>query len=385
MRQRIPCGYQQTGLRGALGDVSKVPIPRSRTSRTSRQASPSLEVATQSLPTPPSADSVPLAKSSPSSSPPEEQFVLRAGQLGYQDLQFRGVSTLGSLDNCLFYYYLHWCSLPSDLDSSVILFNVLPRLARGHPFLMDATLAFAAASLRISCPGNPVFVRASHGYLARSIAKQTKELTGGITKTNFEGLYLTACLIAMHTLFQRRYASIRFDEDSSVAEWFYAFRGLRAITLAKPGLYLDSSVACSFPPGGWQNPFKNDVDCLAIHPDLGFMLEALEEEHRAGALDFESHRHALGYLSQILWCPSRPLCVRFLVEARQPFIDSVARREHMALLITGVYLSNIQFLQGLEALVPSAEHDWGQIARFIRPAYRDLLYRGMEVVTNCHV
>jgi hypothetical protein len=249
---------------------------------------------------------------------------------------------------------------------------------------MDATLAFAATSLRISNPKNPLFVTASHGYLVRSISKQTRELTAGITGANFDGLYLTACLIAINTLTHRRFTTIRLKEDSGVAEWFYAFRGLRAITVATPSLYLDSTVACSFPPGGWQNPFKGDIDCSEIHPDLDFMLEAVQQEFRSGDLDYESHRHALGYISRILWFPSRPLCVRFMVEARQPFIDSVARREQVALLLAGVYLSNIQFLDGLEGLIPSAEHDWSQIAKFLKPSYRDLLYRGLEVVTSCH-
>ncbi|KAK0385073.1 hypothetical protein NLU13_7551 [Sarocladium strictum] len=390
-RQRITCGFQQHGRVASLPGVPKVPIPRSHQSEAVAQHSleailPATSPSSSSSPSPSISEeygrSAEASLSDPS--PVCEASLLTPRQLRYQDQQLRGLMAGGSLDNCLFYYYVNWCAWQTTRDTAAVLSWIVPRLAPASQCLMDATLAFAANELRIQHPGNALFVRASHGYIARAIATQARKLASGITRTNFESLYLTACMIAIHTLLQRRFDSTHSGEEGNITVWFHAWRGLRAITLARPGLYLDSSIACSFPPGGWQNPFKGDVDCSAIHPDLEFLLDALNEEHERRPLDYESHRHALGYISQVLWRPSRPLCVRFLVEARQPFIDSVSRGEQMALLITAVYLSNMQFMPGLEVFMPSVDHDWNLIARLLKPAYRDLLDRGSEVVANTY-
>ncbi|KAK4447672.1 hypothetical protein QBC34DRAFT_409283 [Podospora aff. communis PSN243] len=130
----------------------------------------------------------------------------------------------------------------------------VPNLAfAGSQHLADAILAVAALHLRSLTPNDKELVRASHAYMAASLAEYSATLTRGIDNTNAETLFLTAALIAFQSTATRVFmkdelslggrASGQQDEPSKDRNhaagcyaipfsWFHSFQGVKAITAA---------------------------------------------------------------------------------------------------------------------------------------------------------
>ncbi|KAK0733491.1 hypothetical protein B0T26DRAFT_684597 [Lasiosphaeria miniovina] len=129
----------------------------------------------------------------------------------------------------------------------------VPNLAfSGSQHLADAILAVAALHLRSITPNDRELVRASHAYMAATLAEYSAALTKGIDHTNAESLFLTSALIAFQStatrVFMKDELSIEGssginlggkDRQSSAAgsytipfSWFHSFQGVKAITAA---------------------------------------------------------------------------------------------------------------------------------------------------------
>ncbi|KAK3372495.1 hypothetical protein B0H63DRAFT_298809 [Podospora didyma] len=130
----------------------------------------------------------------------------------------------------------------------------VPNLAfSGFQHLADAILAVAALHLRSMNPNDKELVRASHGYMAASLAEYSAALTRGIDHTNAESLFLTSALIAFQSTATRVFmkdelsigggAGSRADGESKERgaaagcyaipfSWFHSFQGVKAITAA---------------------------------------------------------------------------------------------------------------------------------------------------------
>ncbi|KAJ4295979.1 hypothetical protein N0V88_004681 [Collariella sp. IMI 366227] len=129
----------------------------------------------------------------------------------------------------------------------------VPNLAfSGSQHLADAILAVAALHLRSMMPNDKELVRASHAYMAASLAEYSAALTKGINHTNAESLFLTSALIAFQSTATRVFmkdevmvgpgADIDADANKQRNQppgcyaipfsWFHAFQGVKAITAA---------------------------------------------------------------------------------------------------------------------------------------------------------
>ncbi|KAK3695323.1 hypothetical protein B0T22DRAFT_398643 [Podospora appendiculata] len=128
----------------------------------------------------------------------------------------------------------------------------VPNLAfSGSQHLADAILAVAALHLRSLAPNDKDLVRASHAYMAASIAEYSASLARGINSSNAESLFLTSALIAFQStatrvfmkdelsLSTRATADDRGKDRSPAAgcytipfTWFHSFQGVKAITAA---------------------------------------------------------------------------------------------------------------------------------------------------------
>jgi len=131
----------------------------------------------------------------------------------------------------------------------------VPNLAfSGSQHLADAILAVAALHLRSLTPNDKELVRASHAYMAASLAEYSATLTRGIDNSNAESLFLTAALIAFQSTATRVFmkdelslgvpgasghADGQVKESSHAAgcyaipfSWFHSFQGVKAITAA---------------------------------------------------------------------------------------------------------------------------------------------------------
>lgn len=129
----------------------------------------------------------------------------------------------------------------------------VPNLAfSGSQHLADAILAVAALHLRSMLPNDKELVRASHAYMAASLAEYSAALTKGINHTNAESLFLTSALIAFQSTATRVFMKDEVmvgtggDIDADVNKqrnhpsgcyaipfsWFHSFQGVKAITAA---------------------------------------------------------------------------------------------------------------------------------------------------------
>lgn len=128
----------------------------------------------------------------------------------------------------------------------------VPKLAfGGAQHLADAVLAVAALHLRSKSPGDKELIRASHAYMAASIAEYSAALTKGIDQTNAEALFLTSTLIAFQSTATRTFMKdeITFNGMTNKTEegterasqlgvyavpfsYFHSFQGVKAITAA---------------------------------------------------------------------------------------------------------------------------------------------------------
>ncbi|KAL2022777.1 hypothetical protein VTK56DRAFT_4593 [Thermocarpiscus australiensis] len=122
----------------------------------------------------------------------------------------------------------------------------VPNLAfSGSQHLADAILAVAALHLRSLTPDDKELVRASHAYMAASLAEYSAALTKGIDHTNAETLFLTSALIAFQSTATRVFMKDELVDGDPYKQrnptagcyaipfsWFHSFQGVKAITAA---------------------------------------------------------------------------------------------------------------------------------------------------------
>ena len=168
---------------------------------------------------------------------------------------------------------------------------VVPRLAfSGSQHLADAVLAISALHLRSLTPQDKDMVRASHAYMAASIAEYNATLDQGINQANAEALFLTSTLIAFQATATRTFikdepAITGSEEENGVVgapggyavpfSWFHAFQGVKAITAAS-WEYLRQSLVVTHiinSQVALQLDFKSSRDGF-----FGHLLDGLEEE-----------------------------------------------------------------------------------------------------------
>lgn len=254
-------------------------------------------------------------------------------------------------------------------------------LALQCPYLMDAALAIAATRLRRQTPEDSSVVAASHAYMARSISQQTTRLRSGISKSNFEFLYLTSILIGSHSIVHRQFASRDAESLAGVVQWFRAFRGVRAITYAAPEYFAESGIATAFPPGGWQYPPFDDVpDRSIVLPEFSFVLALFSSPQGRGVEatpDFDAYYHALAFVSHIRQSPSRAAHTTFLLEAKPAFVHGVEKCDPTALVIVGVYLALVGLVEPIPDIDAAAQKDLDLITKHLPANYGAILSRAL--------
>jgi hypothetical protein len=173
--------------------------------------------------------------------------------------------------------------------------DTVPKLAfGGAQHLADAVLAVAALHLRSKSPGDKELIRASHAYMAASIAEYSAALARGIDETNAEALFLTSTLIAFQSTATRTFMKdeITFNGLNNKAEegteraaalgvysvpfsYFHSFQGVKAITAASWQYIRHSPVVIQIINS--QVALQLDFS-TSNHGFFGHLLEGLEEE-----------------------------------------------------------------------------------------------------------
>jgi len=163
----------------------------------------------------------------------------------------------------------------------------VPKLAfSGSQHLADAVLAVSALHLRSLTPNDKELVRASHAYMAASLAEYNAALNKGINQSNAEALFLTSTLIAFQATATRTFIKDEPAISNSAHgsgtggyaipfSWFHAFQGVKAITAASWRFLRDSPVVAHI---------INSQVALQLNIEeskdgfFGHLLEGLEEE-----------------------------------------------------------------------------------------------------------
>jgi len=206
---------------------------------------------------------------------------------------------------------------------------------------MDAILAVSALHLRSIHPEDHSLIRASHGYMASSIAQYSNLLNQGLSEMNAEALFSTAALIAFQST-----ASRRFDDDANGTytlplAWFHSFQGVKTIVLAS-WQWLRSSNRIY--------PIINSQPALFLDPDperkLFFapLLEGLEEQLEALpavtlAETKQAYEHAVSFLNWSHRKPVRNRILGFAAAVSRRYVNLIGQQDPRALVIAACFFA----------------------------------------------
>lgn len=260
----------------------------------------------------------------------------------------------------------------------------VPNLAfAGSQHLADAILAVAALHLRSLTPNDKELVRASHAYMAASLAEYSATLTRGIDSTNAETLFLTAALIAFQSTATRVFMK---DEPSFGGitggqhgeqdkkrnagcyaipfSWFHSFQGVKAIT-ATSWQYLRASPVVTQVINSQavlQLDFTSGPDTF-----FGHLLDGLEDELVAMMSQSQpssateeritatrqAYQHAVAVLNWAHKIPHKGAPLAFPATVSRRYIELLEERHPRALAILACFfallksMDSVWWLQGM--------------------------------------
>ncbi|OIW35522.1 hypothetical protein CONLIGDRAFT_567977 [Coniochaeta ligniaria NRRL 30616] len=256
----------------------------------------------------------------------------------------------------------------------------VPKLAfGGAQHLADAVLAVAALHLRSKSPSDKELIRASHAYMAASIAEYSAALTKGIDETNAEALFLTSALIAFQSTATRTFMkdeitfngmSNKTDEGSERASqlgvyavpfsYFHSFQGVKAITAASWQYIRHSPVVIQIINS--QVALQLDFS-TSSRGFFGHLLDGLEEElstmearvkasEQALPQDTvhttrQAYQHAVAVLNWAHKIPHKGAALAFPATVSRRFVELLEERRPRALAILACYFALLRSLDGV--------------------------------------
>lgn len=217
----------------------------------------------------------------------------------------------------------------------------IPTIAYDNQYLMDAILAVSALHMRSIHPEDHTLIRASHGYMASSIAQYSNLLNQGLSANNAEALFSTSALIAFQAS-----ASRRFDDDVNGTytlplAWFHSFQGVKTIVLAS-WQWLRSSNRIY--------PIINSQPALFLDPDperkLFFapLLEGMEEQlselpQMLQADTKQAYEHSVSFLNWSHKKPVRNRILGFAATVSRRYVDLIGQQDPRALVIAACFFA----------------------------------------------
>ncbi|EFQ28899.1 hypothetical protein CGRA01v4_10357 [Colletotrichum graminicola] len=236
--------------------------------------------------------------------------------------------------------------------------NTVPRLAfGGASYLADAMLAVSALHLRSSNPDDRALIRASHSYMASSLAAYCASLQNGITEANAEPLFLTAVLIAFQSTASRIFIRDEADPNdpsstySLPISWFHAFQGVKTVVATSWPWIRNSNIV--IPIIDSQPVLQLDLDATSPNSFFGGLLDNLEDELQ-GEDDVmamstrQSYQHAVAVLNWAHKLPHRGAALAFPATVSKRLIDLLEERRPRALAILASFFA---LLKGYESAV----------------------------------
>jgi hypothetical protein len=219
--------------------------------------------------------------------------------------------------------------------------------------------------------------------MAQGISKYIEALRGGVTKQNFDALYLVAFLIAFHTFRNCRFEPENATADNIALRWFKPFQGAKAIAQAAPLALMSSAFASIFP--GVQFPlrrcFHQSHECA-----FGFLLEGLIGDEP----DYEIYQYATSHMCSVLYCCHVRFFLRFLVDAPIRLSELLRLKDPRSLLIAYAFFSLMKTVpKDIWWLDGAADREVDQIRSVLPKTCVPVLEQVNEVVlglsTRCNV
>lgn len=222
-------------------------------------------------------------------------------------------------------------------------------LAMKDDTLMDALLAFSAASLRILCPSDRWAANASSYYMLRTITSHARQVRYGINPQNAEVLFATSTFIALSASMTPAgevsgpplhvsvllYFSSHLTNHLAI-QWFRTQQGTRAI-----------AEAASW--DGFQNTkikhhliadYANMVS-FVNSPNTGQLeFDFLLDDLRLDDIDAEvssAYQRAVAHLNLLNRIPVPRYILRFPAMVSQRFIELIAAEDPRTLCIVGYF------------------------------------------------
>ncbi|KAF2805475.1 uncharacterized protein BDZ99DRAFT_480195 [Mytilinidion resinicola] len=254
---------------------------------------------------------------------------------------------------------------------------LIPTLAFEQPCLMDSVLACSALHMRIQTPQDSALTQASHRYMARSIRTYLEALRGGITKQNFDTLYLTAMFIAFHTFLNRRFEPQNATTDNMAVEWFQPFQGAKVIVEAALAHVSSSAVTQIFP--GMRVPLFR-CDHLSSECNFGFLLNGLARDEP----DYKIYRYATSHMCRALHCRQPRFFIRFLSDAPSRISELLRLGDPRSMVIAFSFFSLMKSVPiRLWWLDGAADGEIARIRMALPEAWLPMLEQAHEVVWGC--
>ncbi|TVY42151.1 Sterol uptake control protein [Lachnellula occidentalis] len=247
----------------------------------------------------------------------------------------------------------------------------IPEISYDAQYLMDAILAVAALHLRAQNPNDQALVRASHRYMASSLAQYSSLLNGGLSEFNAEALFSTSALIAMQTSASRRFEDFQGDGGYTLPlAWFHSFQGVKTVVMASWQWLRQSNRVSPIING--QPALNLDLDPYrklffsplleGVDHQIEGLPEPLGEETR------QAYEHAVAFLNWAHLKPSRSRILGFAATVSRRFVELLAQHDPRTLLIVSCFFAemravdNVWWLQGMAkrevngicSLLPSA-------------------------------
>ncbi|KAH6670046.1 hypothetical protein B0J14DRAFT_671822 [Halenospora varia] len=216
----------------------------------------------------------------------------------------------------------------------------IPVIAYDAQYLMDAILAVSALHLRSMHPNDTSLVRASHGYMASSIAQYSCLLTAGLSELNSEALFSTSALIAFQASASRQFENMDRGYTVPLA-WFHSFQGVKAVVMASwqwlrtshrvfPIINSQPALSLNLDPDG-------KLFFAPLLEGLNQQLDSLPETVRAETR--QAYEHSVAFLNWAYQNPIRHRILGFAATVSRRFVELIDQRDPRALVIISCFFA----------------------------------------------
>ncbi|CAG8971067.1 hypothetical protein HYALB_00009667 [Hymenoscyphus albidus] len=273
----------------------------------------------------------------------------------------------------------------ADTDDATLAWQeAVPSIAYNAGYLMDAILAVSALHLRLIEPNDRALVRASHSYMAASLAQYSSLLTNGASQINAEALFSTAALIAFQASALRIYEGMDNHRYTVPLAWFHSFQGVKTIVLTS-WQWLRNSRRIF--------PIINSQPALSLNlkPDSRSFFAPLLEGMDAQLETLPAHlveltrgayEHSVAFLNWGFENPVRHRILSFPATVSRRFIEMVTDQDPRSLVIVACFFALTKPVDDVWWLQGVAKREVNGIMTILPPEWRPKMEWALKIANH---